>query len=330
MIRPSTDDQIVSAARILTRGGLVAFPTETVYGLGGNALDARAVARIFAAKQRPSFDPLITHIADLETLHRIAEIDDERIMLAAERFWPGALTLIVPKRPCIPDLVTSGLPTMAVRIPDHPVARALIRASSGAVAAPSANPFGYLSPTTAAHVQAQLGERVDLILDGGPCPIGVESTVLDLTVPIPLILRPGGIPMEALRALFADVAVLDRATAVPTAPGQLAMHYAPRTPLHIVDDMADLPNAAKAGALVFGKVRVDGFRAVRNLSPASDPVQAAANLFTMLHELDREPGVQVIYALRISADGLGLAVMDRLFKASQKVSEQGVAPSKDS
>ena len=318
MIVPATPENIAKGGQLIKSGGLVAFPTETVYGLGGNAFDAEAVARVFEAKQRPSFDPLITHIADLAMLDRIADVRDDRVLQAAERFWPGALTLIVPKRDCIPDLVTSGLATMAVRMPAHPVALALIRGSTGAVAAPSANPFGFLSPTTASHVDAQLGDRVDLILDGGTCPIGVESTVLDLTGTTPVILRPGGITKDVLSAAFGNVEVLDRKVASPTAPGQLAMHYAPRKPLRIVDSTADVSDRSRAGALVFGDVSADGFRAVRNLSPEGNPVKAASNLFAMLHELDCEPGVEIIYAMRIPEDGIGLAVMDRIYKASQK------------
>jgi L-threonylcarbamoyladenylate synthase len=318
MIVPATPENIARGAKLIEQGGLVAFPTETVYGLGGNAFDAEAVARIFEAKQRPSFDPLITHIADLAMLDRIADVRDDRVLQAAERFWPGALTLVVPKRTCIPDLATSGLPTMAVRMPAHPVALSLIRGSTGAVAAPSANPFGFLSPTTAGHVEAQLGDRVDLILDGGACPVGVESTVLDLTGKTPTILRPGGIPAEALGEAFGEVAVLDRKVASPTAPGQLPMHYAPRKPLQVVDSPADVSNRSRAGALVFGDVAADGFRAVRNLSPEANPVKAASNLFAMLHELDCEPDVDVIYAMRIPEEGIGVAVMDRIYKASQK------------
>ncbi len=318
MITPATSENVARAAHVIKQGGLVAFPTETVYGLGGNALDPMAVARIFAAKQRPDFDPLITHIAELAMLDRIADVHDDRVLQAAEQFWPGALTLIVPKRAGIPDLVTSGLPTMAVRMPDHPVALALIRLSTGAVAAPSANPFGYLSPTCAEHVRSQLGDRVDLILDGGTCPVGVESTVLDLSGRIPLVLRPGGIPVEALREAFGQVEVLNRKVASPTAPGQLPMHYAPHKPLYVVASLAAVTDRARAGALVLGAVPADGFGAVRNLSPGGDVVEAAGNLFSMLHELDREPGVEVIYALRIPEDGIGLAVMDRIYKASQK------------
>lgn len=318
MIFNSSDENIKKAAEIILQGGLVAFPTETVYGLGGNALDPKAVAGIFEAKKRPSFDPLITHIADLETLEEIADIRDDRVYELAEKFWPGALTLIVPKKEIIPSLVTSGLQTMAVRMPDHPIALSLIRQSSGAVAAPSANSFGYLSPTEARHVEEDLGARIDMVLEGGPCRVGVESTVLDLSRENPIILRPGGLTRQEIESVLGPVDIFNRTTTSPTAPGQLEMHYSPRTVLHILDNPALAPRKDKAGALIFSEVeRGKGFAAVEVLSPSADPVEAASRLFSALHALDQK-NLECIYAEKIPEEGIGRAVMDRIYKASEK------------
>ena len=322
MIVENNEDNIRRGADIIKQGGLVAFPTETVYGLGGNSLDPRSVAKIFEAKKRPSFDPLITHIADLETLEKIARISDKKIFRVIEELWPGALTLIVPKGDIIPDLVTSGLDTMAVRMPDHPTALELIRLSTGAVAAPSANPFGYLSPTTAQHVEDGLGDRIDMVIDGGTCRVGVESTVLDMTRDVPTVLRPGGIGVETLREVLGDVEVLDRTSKTPKAPGQLPMHYSPRKPLHIVASAEEALAAAgpgrSVGFLSFnGQGDLNRFAAVEVLSSRGDTLEAASQLFMALHRLD-ESGVDVIYAEEVPRQGVGAAVMDRIYKASEK------------
>lgn len=318
MIFKNSRENIEKGAAIIKKGGLVSFPTETVYGLGGNALDPIAVAKIFEAKARPSFDPLITHISELEMLDKIADIKDNKIFDIIERFWPGSLTLIVPKKDIIPDLVTSGLETMAVRMPDHQTALQLIKASTGAVAAPSANPFGYLSPTTAKHVDEQLGNKIDMVLDGGTCRVGVESTVLDMTGERPIILRPGGISYEELLAAIPDVEIYNRTTATPTAPGQLKMHYSPIKPLYIVNTLKEVSKREEAGALVFKTGSdIEGFAASEILSPSGNPVEAAANLFIALHKLDQSD-IQCIYAEKIPEDGLGRAVMDRIYKASEK------------
>ncbi|MDC7224093.1 MAG: L-threonylcarbamoyladenylate synthase [Spirochaetales bacterium] len=322
MIVDNSEENIRRGAEIIKKGGLVAFPTETVYGLGGNSLDPRSAARIFEAKERPSFDPLITHIADLDMLEKISPVKDKKVFRLIEQLWPGALTIIVPKRDIIPDLVTSGLDTMAVRMPDHPTARELIRLSTGAVAAPSANPFGYLSPTRAQHVEESLGSRIDLILDGGECRVGVESTVLDMTRKVPTVLRPGGIEVDRLREILGDVEVLDRTSKTPKAPGQLPMHYSPRKPLHIVDSAADLLSRPlsleRAGFLSFkGEGDLNRFGVSEILSHRGDFVEAASRLFAALHSLDRAD-VDLIYAERVPSEGLGAAVMDRIYKASEK------------
>ncbi len=219
---------IAEAAAIIRAGGLVAFPTETVYGLGADGLNPAAVARIFEAKERPPTDPLILHIAEPEALCPLVLEVPPAAQELARRFWPGPLTLVLPKQPIVPDIVTAGLPTVAVRMPAHPVALALIRAAETPIAAPSANRFGHTSPTTARHVLNDLGGRIDLILDAGPTPVGVESTVLDLTRPIPTILRPGGLPREAIEALVGPVAVQTYIPEGPLpSPGMLPKHYAP-------------------------------------------------------------------------------------------------------
>ncbi len=319
MIVPGTEENIQKGAEIISAGGLVAFPTETVYGLGGNALDPRSVAKIFEAKNRPTFDPLITHIAEWETLDRVADIKESRVYEILRLFWPGALTVIVPKKEIVPDLITSGLPTMAVRMPDHPIALELIRLSTGAVAAPSANPFGFLSPTRAEHVENSLGNRIDMVIDGGPCRVGVESTVLDLTKKIPLVLRPGGLSLEDLQNKLGEVEVFNRTTTSPTAPGQLEMHYSPRKPLHIVDSAEEVTDRSKSGILLFRKrPGTEGFASTEILCESGDPVEAAANLFSALHRLDASEKTEKIYAEKVPLAGIGAAVMDRIYKASVK------------
>jgi len=319
-----TPANLARAARALAEGSLVALPTETVYGLGANAFDVDAVARVFEAKRRPSFDPLIVHIADLEGLDRVAEFRGSLGPRLAAAFWPGPLTLILPKREAVPGLVTSGLDTVAVRMPAHPVARELIRLSGVPVAAPSANPFGYLSPTRAEHVAKMLGDRVDFIVDGGPCDIGVESTVLDLSSERPTILRPGGLPRSAIEELIGSVDLVDRSSALPTSPGQLESHYAPRTPLRLFEAgaLARATPGRGVAAIFFdeGSRRAAagrGFATEIVLSPGAELREAAAALFVALHDLDAS-GWAEIWAERLPSEGLGLAVNDRLWKASTK------------
>jgi L-threonylcarbamoyladenylate synthase len=333
-----TDDNLRRAAACIAAGGIVGLPTETVYGLGANAFDARAVARVFEAKARPSFDPLIVHIAALGDIDRVAEPGGRAARTLMGRLWPGPLTLILPRRPAVPDLVTSGLPTVAVRLPAHPIARAIIAYSGTAVAAPSANPFGYLSPTRAEHVARMLGDKVDMIIDGGPCGVGVESTVLDMTVDPPVVLRLGGMAIEAIEELIGRVIVGGKGSAppVPTSPGQLENHYAPRTPLFLFrqGELAERWAEAvargagrgrgRAAALLFDEAARQGlgaaaadFAEIRVLSPSGDTVEAAANLFVHLHELDAL-GLDSIWAERAPDRALGRAINDRLYKASSK------------
>lgn len=308
---------IAEAAAVLLRGGLVAFPTETVYGLGANAFEPRAVARVFEAKARPSFDPLIVHLADAAGLEQVASAADPRVRPLAERFWPGPLTLVLPRRPGIPDIVTAGLETVGVRVPAHPVALALLRAAATPVAAPSANPFGYVSPTTAEHVIDRLGDAVEIVLDGGPCPVGVESTILSLAGP-PLILRPGGVPREELEAALGCPLPVAPPSDRPTAPGQLLAHYATHTPLRILAGRpAPRPPAgsARVALLAFRPAEVEGYAAVEVLADDGSFATAAANLFAALRRLDAA-GVDLILAEPCGETGLGHAIMDRLRRAA--------------
>jgi L-threonylcarbamoyladenylate synthase len=318
ILEAADPDAIAEAAAVLRRGGLVAFPTETVYGLGANAFDPMAVARVFEVKARPSFDPLIVHLASARDLARVSPTDDPRVGALAARFWPGPLTLVLPRRPEVPDLVTAGLDTVGVRVPAHPAAHALIAAAGTPVAAPSANPFGYVSPTTAAHVAELLGRSVDLVLDGGPCRVGVESTILSLAAHPPVILRPGGVPREDLEeALGCRLEVAGPAER-PLAPGQLLKHYATRTPLHILPGPPGPPPAlpVRVGLLAFGPTAAtEGYAAVEVLAPDGSTGTAAANLFAALRRLDGA-GLDLILAEPCGEAGLGHAIMDRLRRAS--------------
>lgn len=299
-----------AAGEALRAGELVAFPTETVYGLGGNARDGKAVAGIFAAKGRPSFNPLIVHVVDLAAAEEFAEFSDAARALAA-RFWPGPLTLVLPRRAAagVSELVSAGLPSIAIRVPGHPVAQAVLAAAGVPVAAPSANPSGRVSPTTASHVRAGLDGRVAMIVDGGPCRVGVESTVLDMTGAHPAILRPGGVtPEDVASVLGIAVGFAPPPAAGPLlSPGMMASHYAPAAPVRL--EATDL--ASGEALLGFGKVA----GATLNLSPAGDLGEAAANLFAMLRRLD-EGGYRAIAVSPIPDRGLGLAINDRLRRAA--------------
>ncbi len=299
---------IEAAAALIRDGKLVAFPTETVYGLGADATEEIAVARVFAAKARPQFNPLIIHVPDFGHAARLVDVD-ARARLLAEHFWPGALSLVLPRRADCPValLAGAGLDTLAVRAPDHAVARALLNACARPIAAPSANRSGEVSPTTAAHVAAGLGDDVDLILDGGACSLGLESTILDLTRDPPQILRHGGVTHEALSAVVGPLA-LERAEGIrPRSPGRLRSHYATRLALR-TDATEIRPGEA---LLSFGRHAVTGAAAERNLSLDGDLTEAAANLFAMLRDLDR-PEYTGIAAAIVPDVGLGRAINDRL------------------
>lgn len=303
-----TPADIAQAAAILRAGGLVAFPTETVYGLGANARDAAAVAAIYAAKGRPAKNPLIVHVADMDMARRIASFD-ARAEALAQAFWPGPLTLVLPLGPDagIARAATAGQASVALRMPAHPVAQAILRASGLPLAAPSANPSGGVSPTTADHVLEGLSGRIDAVVDGGACPVGVESTIVGL-LDTPALLRPGGLPAEAVEACLGEPLARPGADpARPLAPGQLASHYAPRATLRL--------NAGHAhpGEVLLGFGPVAG--AAANLSPAGDLAEAAANLFSCLRDLDAS-GAVAIAVSPIPETGLGLAINDRLRRAA--------------
>lgn len=330
-ILTTSDSDIAEAALALRQGKLVAVPTETVYGLAADARNEQALARIFEAKRRPEFDPLIIHVASPEKADAVADFSLPFARELAERFWPGPLTLVLPRREWVPDLATSGLPTVAVRCPSLELTRRILAEAGIPVAAPSANPFGRLSPTTAAHVARGLGDRIDFIVDGGACPLGVESTVVDLSMSPPLVLRPGGLGLEELREAVPSLELFDRSTTSPRAPGQLPSHYAPSAPLRLfpagtllAEAESAVPAIARsAAALCFGRGEAERliasglFHSVADLSPSRDPVEAAARLFGLLHELERS-GCTEIWAERLPEAGLGRAVNDRLYKASVK------------
>jgi len=313
---PASDPESIRlAADIIRSGGLVAFPTETVYGLGADALNPDAVAKIFEAKQRPSFDPLVVHIAEraaVDELVRHVSVQDDRLM---ESFWPGPLTLVLPKPAEVPDLVTAGLPTVAVRMPAHPAAQALVREAGTPIAAPSANLFGCVSPTTAQHVPDGLGDKVDLIIDGGPCLIGVESTIVSLEGAWPQLIRPGGISYEDLKAVIGPIERPRNREGPPVSPGFLARYYATRTPLSILPARGARPplfDDERVGLLAFSApVHLDGYRAVEVLSTSGDLQEAARNLFGALRRLDAL-GLDRLYAEPCEERGLGVAIMDCL------------------
>jgi L-threonylcarbamoyladenylate synthase len=304
---PAAAAAVAEAAALLRAGALVAFPTETVYGLGCDATRDAAVAAVFAAKGRPRFNPLIVHVTGIDAAARVAVLD-ARARVLARQFWPGPLTLVLPRREDsgLSLLVSAGLDSVAVRAPGHPVAQALLAACDLPVAAPSANVSGAISPTRAADVVADLGERVALVLDGGACRIGIESTVVDLTAARPVLLRPGGVPEEALYPLLGQ---LDGpGGGPPRAPGLLARHYAPARPLRL-----NAPHPEPGEALLgFG----GSAGATLDLSLAGDLQEAAANLFTMLRALDHRPDVAAIAVAPIPEDGLGVAINDRLRRAA--------------
>ena len=318
-ILPAGEAAVAAAARSLAQGGLVAFPTETVYGLGADATNPAAIARLYHAKGRPAFNPLIAHVRDISAAMGIARFD-QRAMALAEAFWPGPLTLVLPKtKDCaVADLATAGLETIAIRVPAHPLAREILRAFGGPVVAPSANLSGHVSPTTAAHVQSDLMGRIDLIVDGGPVEVGVESTIVGC-FDAPVLLRPGGLPRGEIervlgRALVAPPEDADADTGQPLAPGMLASHYAPRTPVRLNAGSVEAGEAL----LAFGSHAVPGVdaaTAVMNLSARGDLNEAAANLFGYLRALDAN-NARSIAVMPVPHHGLGEAINDRLRRAA--------------
>jgi L-threonylcarbamoyladenylate synthase len=306
-------DRVEDAARLLRAGELVAFPTETVYGLGGDATNGLAVARIFEAKGRPRFNPLITHVPDLAAARVLAAFDARAAEVAA-RFWPGPLSLVLPRatRCAVSLLASAGLDTLAIRVPAHPLALALLRVAGRPLAAPSANRSGRVSPTSAADVMTELDGRIAAVLDGGRCAIGIESTVLDLSSEQPMILRPGGVSREALEEVLGPVASASASGAAPRSPGMLESHYAPSRPLRLEAREARPGEALLA---LGPRPAPEGFGEVRWLSQRGDLTEAAANLFASLRALDRAD-VAAIAVMPIPEHGLGVAINDRLRRAA--------------
>ena len=316
---------LAGAADVLRRGGLVAFPTETVYGLGAHALDPAAVARIYEAKGRPSYNPLIVHVASVDAARRLAAEWPAAAERLAERFWPGPLTLVVPRSAEIPEAVSAGLDTVGIRIPAHPVAHALLEAAGIPVAAPSANRSMGVSPTTAEHVRRSLGERVDVIVDGGPCPVGIESTVLSLAGEVPTILRPGSVSAEALREVLGEVAVASaepRGREARPSPGMLDRHYAPAAEVRLFSSESRDAAFAKAvwaasddravGVIAFAPVSATGAEVV--VMP-DDPREYAARLYAALHALDAA-GCEMIWIEDVPGTPEWAGIRDRLRRAA--------------
>ncbi len=309
---------IEKAKDFLEKGDLVAIPTETVYGLAANALDVIAVAKIFEAKQRPTFDPLIVHTHDLDEVFQFVDFIPESLLKLAETYWPGPLTMLLPKKNSIPDLVTSGLDRVGVRVPDHSLTLKLLKKLKFPLAAPSANPFGYISPTTAEHVQKQLGDKISYILDGGACQVGLESTIVGEESGEIIIYRLGGLSIDEIEKVVGKVSVQLNQSSNPKAPGQLKSHYAPKKPV-IIGDLSFLVNqhsGKKIGAIVFGTHAFNQEKIiVKNLSPTQNFNEAAGNLFSFLRDLD-EADVDIIITQLVPEIGLGLAINDRLRRAA--------------
>lgn len=316
-----TGTDIKKAASLIRNGGLVAFPTETVYGLGANGLDPIAVAKIFAVKQRPSFDPLILHVGFPEMAGELfAQPDDPVIRLLMQHFWPGPLTIVAPKKDIVPDIVTSGMDTVAVRMPDNPFALQLIREAGVPVAAPSANLFGRLSPTLPQHVRKQL-KGVDYLIEGGQTRIGLESTIVSVEEHGLRLLRPGQITIDQIREVIPGIAIFSGDKTGEEnklqAPGQLKSHYSPEKPLYIFSHTPEDPSAC-AGIILFKQPVGNQSTSIRTiiLSPEGNLLEAAANLFTALHEMENDPLVGEIHIQSVEEKGIGIAMMDRIRKAA--------------
>ena len=306
---------ILKAKALLEKGELVAIPTETVYGLAGNALDTAAVTKIFTVKDRPQFDPLIVHVADLEQAIKYSEEIPAKARLLTQKFWPGPLTLLLKRKAIIPDLVTSGLDTVGVRYPDHSLTRKLLHSISFPLAAPSANPFGYISPTRPEHVNEQLGDKISYILDGGPCTIGIESTIVGFKNDHAVVYRLGGLSIEIIEQVVGKVSVQLHSSSNPTAPGQLKSHYAP-TKKVVLGNLPDLIEQHSKSAFAILSYQTD-FKTTHQfiLSPSGKPEEAAQHLFTGLRTLDKMP-VDIILAELVPEIGLGRAINDRLRRAA--------------
>jgi L-threonylcarbamoyladenylate synthase len=303
------------AKAILSKGELVAIPTETVYGLAANALNAEAVAKIFTVKNRPDFDPLIVHVPDLDAVDLYVESIPLKARKLANLNWPGPLTLVLKKKAIIPDIVTSGMDTVGVRCPDHILSRQLLKELNFPLAAPSANPFGYVSPTRAEHVNEQLGDRIRYILDGGPCTVGIESTIIGFEKEIPIVFRLGGLSLEKIESHIGPVELNLNASSNPKSPGQLKSHYAPRKRI-ILGNLTDLVRKYPAHSYGILSFRTDYHSPNQIvLSPSGSLEEAAKNLFWALREFDRM-NVDVVLAETVPDTGVGKAINDRLRRAA--------------
>ena len=318
-ILKSNSGNIQRAVNELRSGSLVAFPTETVYGLGADGFNKIAVSKIFEAKERPSFNPLILHISSIEMLNSVADYSSNKINLLIDKFWPGPLTLILKKKDIGPYIVTAGLDTVAVRMPKSNIALELINQLGNPIAAPSANTFSKLSPTKAEHVAKQLGKKVNIILDGGSCDVGVESTIVEVTDESQFLLRPGGITKEEIESIIGNLQIKIGEANLPNSPGQLHIHYAPNIPLQFYDEeIVSSTNNKKLGGIFFSEIKNDEyFRVTKVLSPDGDFREAASNLFAYLHEFENFD-LDMIIVEPIEKKGLGIAIMDRLTKAVNK------------
>ncbi|MFT4031119.1 MAG: L-threonylcarbamoyladenylate synthase [Siphonobacter sp.] len=306
---------IEQAKKYLESGELVAIPTETVYGLAGNALNQEAVLNIFNVKNRPAFDPLIVHTNSFERLREFVRDIPAKALLLAEKLTPGPITFLLPKAEIIPDLVTSGLDTVGIRIPDHELTRSLLSQLDFPLAAPSANPFGYISPTTALHVEQQLGDKIPYILDGGDCEIGLESTIVGFEDTRVIVYRKGGTPIEAIEAIVGPVEVRTHSSSNPKAPGLLKSHYAPRTPLTLLNKSATIPASGRVGILSFQKDYQLKYQEI--LSVSGNFTEAAHNLFAAMRRLDALQ-LEHIYAELLPERDLGIAINDRIRRAAAK------------
>ena len=307
------------AKTLLKKGELVAIPTETVYGLAANAMDKHAVIEIFNAKKRPSFDPLIVHIGKKTDLDLYARHIPSNAKKLIDAFWPGPLTLVLPKKEIIPDEVTSGLDTVGIRMPNHALTLQLLQQLEFPLAAPSANPFGYISPTTTQHVFDQLQNKIPMILDGGACEVGLESTIIGFDGELPIVYRLGGLTLEAIRNVCGDIKLEVNSSSDPKAPGMLKSHYAPQKPLQLLyDGPSTFPSDNSNAIIVFGNYNAKGNEQVFNLSAKADFKEAATNLFSFLRMLDADSSINNIYAFLLPDIDLGIAINDRLKRAAFK------------
>ncbi len=314
-------NDIDQARTILSNGGLVAIPTETVYGLAGNALDPEAVTKIFEVKNRPSFDPLIVHVSSLDKASLYCTEIPDKGKILAEHFWPGPLTLLLPKDPRIPDIVTSGMPDVALRVPDNTLTLELLVSLSFPLVAPSANPFGYISPTTAAHVNQQLGDKIDYIIDGGAARVGLESTIVGFPDDLPTVYRLGGLSIDEIEKVIGPVRIMPHSSSNPKAPGMLKSHYAPGKPFRLVPSLETGIPDPRAGYLLYSN-SIDTIPASqqRILAPDGNLTTAAKNLFGYMRELDSLDVTEII-AEMVPEEGLGKAINDRLRRASAETGD---------